>query len=237
MSRKSGSNRLYIVAGYPTSGKSTVLWKAVEERLPVFGPDTDYVVPTIRDLEGVEEDSPTEAKMKAGLWLTLWDLPFLNKQAELPPNLVFHLDLLLSYLLYRDTQLTFPTVSYAQGALAKVFEQPAIKSYDKIIVTTLYASFPEVRERWSHRWQAGLPADTGPLLAEKDTLFREQKLGGMACENIYAAWEKQVERLRSSGRLELSSQLEISFDFPPPDTPAPPLPVPDAFSHRDTQRN
>jgi hypothetical protein len=224
------------VAGYPTSGKSTVLWKAVEEGLRIFGPETGHVVPSIRDLAGVDEDSAADAKMKAGLWLTLADLPFLNGLTELPRNLVLHLDLLLSYLLYRDTQLTFPTVSEAEQALAKVFEQPAINFYGKITVTTLYASFAEVRERWSHRWQAGLPANTGALLAEKDTLFREQRLGRKAFDNIYAAWERQVERLRFSGRLELSNQLEISFDIPPADMSAPHLPAPDTCGHRAARR-
>lgn len=213
MSRKSADNRLFIVAGYPTSGKSTVLWKAVEEGLRIFGADTDEVVPKLRDLDGVDEDSPAEAKMKAGLWFTLADLPFLNEQTSLPSNLVLHLDLLLTYLLYRDTQLTFPTVIEAEAALAGVFEEPALKFYDRIAVTTLYASFREVRERWSHRWQAGLPRDTGALLAEKDTIFRERQLGRMAFENIYAAWEKHVERLRASGELARSNQLEISFDL------------------------
>jgi hypothetical protein len=96
------SRHLYIVAGYPASGKTSALWKAARDRQPLFGPDHLAVIPERRAIQFVSETSDTNAKLRAGFWCALRDLPQMNREARLPDRLILHLDLVQAVVIHGD---------------------------------------------------------------------------------------------------------------------------------------
>jgi hypothetical protein len=131
----------------------------------------------------------------------------------------------------RDNPITFPSITDVEPAFVRLFEEPAIGCYHRVTVATLYASFEEAQERWSHRFSKGMPAETGPILAEKNTIFTDPRLGKMAFQSICAAWEKHLELLSGTGKLAGSGQFEVYFDGRAPSSPdafalnySPPMP-------------
>ena len=206
---------LFIVAGYPASGKSTLLREAAKKRLPIFGEENDHALCTPETARAMHENRSTEEKLQLGFWCTLTDIPYLNAQDRLPRILVFHLDLMLAYLCWREARLTFPSLQQAEYALIRFFEQPAIARYDRVTTTTLDVSFEELQAHWSYRFRAGLPPNTGSVLAEKNTMFLESRLGQMACENLYAAWQQCQDGLAQAGKLGATRRFSLAFGTGP----------------------
>jgi hypothetical protein len=203
---KAGSH-LFIVAGVPAAGKTSLLINASAGLVQPFGEDYKHVIPRHETLNQVGEGSDTQKKLEAGFWLTLWNILDLNEHTSLPTTLLFHLDLMLVYLLFRENRLTFPSTPQVTPALAAFFDLPAIAHYDRVSVATVHAPYPELQRRWAHRFSKGLPADTVALLAEKNTIFTESLHGERACESIYEAWGAWLQQLQNTGKIVTSNRF------------------------------
>jgi hypothetical protein len=195
------SRHLYIVAGYPTSGKSSSLWQCARFGRPLFGEAGGSVIPPFENLQGIREDFDTAAKLKAGFWITLADLPKLSRQHTLPPQLILHLDLLVAYLRYRAG----PAAGF-DAAFARLFAEPALQGYGRYSVTTLHTPLEEIQRRWRYRYRNGIPSDCGKLFAEKDKLIMDERVAAGVFTGIYEAWDRCLASLARNGLLAAHAQ-------------------------------
>lgn len=211
-------SHLFIVAGYPTLGKSSSLWQSARTGFALFGEDNGSVVPSLEALGDVRENSDTKAKLKAGFWLTLGDLPHLNQEPRLPKLLILHLDLLLVYLLLRDRGNAVSGTGEFGAAFARLFAQPALRRYQKYTATTLYSPIEEVQRRWHHRYPGGVPSNCSKILRAKDRLINDEVVAAPLFAGIHRAWADCLVSLSRSGVLASHMQLESSLraEFPPP---------------------
>ena len=209
------SRHLYIVAGYPTSGKSSSLWQSARTGHALFGEAAGSVVPPFKSLRGIREDCGTLAKLKAGLWVTLADLPNLDRQRALPPGLILHLDLLVAYLRYRGGPIFLEAMDF-DIAFARLFAQPLLASYERYSVVTLHAPLEEIQRRWLHRYRDGIPPTCGRLFAQKDRLIRDEHVAPRAFAGIHGAWERCLASLARDGLLaaRFDARSQLRADLP-----------------------
>jgi len=202
---------LFVVAGYPTLGKSSSLWQAAQTGLPLFGKENGSVVPSMQALAGVGENSDTATKLQAGFWLTLADIPNLNNEPRLPKLLILHLDLLLAFLLLRDRQDPRVGPNAVAAAFARLFEQPALRHYQKCTVTTLFSRLDEVQRRWRHRYPGGIPFDSGKILRTKDQMINDPNVAAPLFVSIHRAWASCLKSLADrdmlAGHIQLGSTI------------------------------
>ena len=192
---------LFIVAGYPASGKSSSLWKASQTGFPLFGAEHGPVVPGSEALQGVRENSGTAAKLQAGFWVTLTDVRHLNAAALLPRRLVLHLDLLLAYVLHRASGRRISDAIDLDQVFASLFVQTALRDYRQCTVTTLYAPLEEIQRRWRYRYPGGAAANCSKVLAAKDRLIMEGDVAAPLFGAIHAAWGRCLASLSRAGVL------------------------------------
>jgi len=207
---------LFVVAGYPTLGKSSALWMAARTRFPLFGNDHGSVVPTVDNLEHIRENSPTVEKLKAGFWLTLTDIPHLNMQSRLPARLILHLDLLLTFLRLRPASKEISQPSQVDSIFERLFAQSSLRKYRKCTVITLYAPLPEIQRRWQHRFPTGIPPTSSPILVAKDRLINDRHVAEPALAAIYRGWERQLKSLSLSGVLDRHMRITSRLNGEPP---------------------
>lgn len=211
------SNHLYIVAGYPTSGKSSSLWKSALERLPIFGTDNISVVPEFEAVRDIREDFSTKAKLKAGFWCTLRDIPHLNEELCPPKRLILHLDLLLVYLVFCTRHKLVPEMSEIEAAFARLFAQPALRCYEQYTVTTLFVPLEEIQRRWRYRYRTGIRPNCSVIVAEKNRLITDGDVAASVFAAIHGTWERCLASLSHSGilaehfqaRVRLNSELPL----------------------------
>ena len=86
---KKDTSRLFMVAGYPASGKSTLLAHGARGQAEIFGGTFDRTFRKAIGQAEFDERLSTQAKLEKRLWFTLSDVNALEKQAELPDFLVF----------------------------------------------------------------------------------------------------------------------------------------------------
>ncbi|MCL6741530.1 hypothetical protein LZ518_10335 [Sphingomonas sp. RB56-2] len=209
-------SHLFIVAGYPTLGKSSSLWRAAQTGFPLFGEENGPVVPKADDLGDIGEHSSTDEKLKAGFWLTQSDLPSLAKQSQLPKLLILHLDLLLAYLLHRER--VPPAIGPGEFATVfdRLFTHPALRRYEKCTVTTLYSPIDEVQRRWRHRYPTGIPPNSGRIVKAKDRLITDELVAGPLYAALHVAWERCLASLMRNGKLagHLKARSRLEADLP-----------------------
>ena len=205
------NRHLYIVAGYPTAGKSSALWKSAHTGFPLFGKENGSVVPTADALKGVNEVSDIAAKLKAQFWFTLADLPYLNSQPVLPDRLIFHLDLLLAVMRYR-TYGGDVTLAEMEALFARLFTEPALRAFQRCTVTTLHISIDEVQKRWRHRHPAGVASRRSRTLASKDRLIMDGRIAAPLFAMIHLGWEKHLLALQRDGLLAGRHRARSTFD-------------------------
>ena len=216
------NRHLYIVAGYPTAGKSSALWKSAHTGFPLFGRENGSVVPAADTLHGVNEVTDAAAKLKARFWFTLADLPYLNSQPILPDRLILHLDLLLAAMRYR-TYGGPVTVTEMKALFARLFEEPALSAFQRCTVTTLQISIEEVQRRWRHRHPVGVTFNGSRTLASKDRLIMDERVAAPLFATIHSGWEKHLDELRRNGLLVGRHRARSTFDEKEPCLPADPV--------------
>lgn len=215
-SLQEASSHLYIVAGYPASGKSSSLWDSARGRVSLFGNDNHSVIPAIEELRDVRENFGTKDKLKSGLWCTLSDVPQLNVEFGLPTRLVLHLDLLLAYLLHRAPGNSIPEPTEMDAAFGRLLAQPALKRYARITITTLYVPLVEIQRRWRHRYPDGVPAKSSMTLIEKHRLITDGGVAAPLFSAIHDGWERCLASLSGSGALASHFHGRTSFPSPLP---------------------
>jgi hypothetical protein len=164
-------------------------------------------------VQGVDEQSSTRAKLEAGFWVTLRDLPELNRQPAPPRGLLLHLDLLLTALLFGKTQDAL-SLSEAEHALNALFAQPALHHYGRCAACTVQAPIEEVQARWRRRYPQGLDPSADPLLARKDRLITDPRHAASVFGVLHRAWNNHLLRLERSGRLLCNREARLSLGGP-----------------------
>ena len=209
-------SHLFIVAGYPTLGKSSSLWRAAHTGFPLFGEGNGAVVPRADALGDIGEHSSTDEKLKAGFWLTQSDLPNLAKQPQLPKLLILHLDLLLAYLLHRDRMPPAIGSNELGGMFDRLFQHPALRHYEKCTVTTLYSPIDEVQRRWRHRYPTGIPPNSSRIVKAKDKLITDELVAAPLYSALHVAWERCLTSLSRNGKLagHLKARSRLGADSP-----------------------
>jgi hypothetical protein len=200
---------LYIVAGYPASGKSYCLRTSSREKLPLFGPGSASVLPDLDAIPNVHELSDTATKVNAGFWCTLRDLPHLNKEPRYPNQLILHLDLILAFLVHRRSNRVVPDTVEIEAAFDRLFARPALQSYDRQMVTTLRSPLEEIQHRWRQRYPSGIPANSSARLVEKDKLIMSCDMAAPVFAATHEAWERCLESLSRKGTLTGVLEAEL----------------------------
>lgn len=199
----SSTRQLFIVAGYPGSGKSTLLLNWLHGRCVPFG-DQGPPVPVISSQLNLSERSSAARKIAHGGWCSSRDIPDLNKRASLPDNLIFHLDLLLAYLSYKQEGAPFSRPGVAR-AYSRLFREPVFAHFAEVTLCTLDTPLPLIQERWNQRrpqWE-----DAGPraeMMHRKDAMIMGPDALG-AYRVIQQGWRDCLSRMAAQGTLVRSS--------------------------------
>ena len=165
---KTGPKVLFLLAGYSGVGKSTLLARAIQGNLPIFGQEFHPTFMRTRAPTRDQERALNLAQtLEQGFWLTHRRLPALARLQEPPPHLVMHIDL-VSFIsdppplvwaqgngttprdlaLLADTQANEAAVR--QGMANEFFAK-----FDLVLVNTLYAPWEVTAQRWRKRLSPG----------------------------------------------------------------------------------
>lgn len=191
---KHSGRYIFVVAGYPASGKSTLLAQGTMGRAPVFGEEHDRLFRSMCQPSGLDEEAPTAQKLEAGMWFTLADLNALERLDPPPSNIVFHLDLLLFLLaVIRPRELSEINRRSVGGALRGLLDRKLFKAYDRIAACTLLPDFDLVRSNWQERIDGGMRIE-GPLLQLKHEMIVKVPDPRAIYEGIYHEWIEAISQ-------------------------------------------
>lgn len=157
---------LFMLAGYPAVGKSTVLTSALRNRLALFGPKHDALFQSTRIPPRFPEWTLTAEELLAhGSWFSERDVPYLATQRQLPSHLVLHIDLAslaspdpksprcppeVSALLPR-TGRSLVDVAEHEAIYRYALSDPFYARFDHVVVNTLYAPWETIAKQWQDR--------------------------------------------------------------------------------------
>jgi hypothetical protein len=203
---KHSSRHIFVVAGYPASGKSTLLAQGAMGRAPVFGEEHDGLFRSVCKASGRDERATTAEKLEAGMWFTLADLNALERLDPLPPNLVFHLDLLLFLLaVIRPRELSEINRRSVGGAFRGLLDRKLFRAFDRIVACTLLPDFDLLRGSWQERIDDGMRIE-GALLQLKHEMIVKvpdpraiyegichewiEAISLKACQHVIRQWQR-----------------------------------------------
>jgi hypothetical protein len=197
--------QLFLVAGYPASGKSVLLLGWLTGRWNPFG-EQGPPIPVVPRSHNLAERSSAEQKIQAGVWCTLRDIPALSRRTSLPPALIFHLDLLLAYLRYEQPAAAIDPRE-VELAYARLFAEPLFAQVEQIDVTTLETPLAVIQERWKERrpkWEGS--GERGNMMRRKDTMIT----GADALDTyaiILQGWHGWLSSMAGRGKLISSKTM------------------------------
>lgn len=85
---------LFILAGYPGVGKTTLLTTALRQQTPLFGEKYDTLFQATRVPSRFPEWAIGARKtLERGTWFSDRHIPYLSTLPELPAHVVMHIDL------------------------------------------------------------------------------------------------------------------------------------------------
>ena len=137
MAEKTQDRHMFLVAGYPASGKSTLLASGARGKVEAFGADYGPMFRSIITAKNFDERVTTSEKLDNGMWFTLTDLDALSSMDRLPDSIAFHLDLLFFLIAVIRPKNTAELNSRAVRA---AFEE----LFDHRLFITLIASVQQV---------------------------------------------------------------------------------------------
>jgi hypothetical protein len=155
---------LFILAGYPGVGKSTLLATALSQRIPLFGTQHDTLFQATRIPPRFPEWTlGARETLEAGSWFSDSHVPYLSKLPELPAHVVLHIDLVwqltpppkhrpaaLVPLLPRTMQaLADPAAN--QRIFNHILSSDFYRRFDRVLVNTLHAPWRTVARQWHAR--------------------------------------------------------------------------------------
>ncbi|MGB1775620.1 MAG: hypothetical protein ACPHGV_04735 [Synechococcus sp.] len=209
-------NTLLIVAGSCGSGKSTVLRAAYQQNLPLFGVDeAETFASTNRDPSGTEFDDFSQALLRQSFFQAS-HLKRLNRAADLPANVLMHLDLYQilrgidpSYwprsLKKRALQLAAPdgvlgkrSLEHLQDSrendlmLKAYLQRPFFSRFQRILVNTVLCDFETNALQLARRKQRSKQGRFKYFSAP-------EPLARAIHSEIYASWTRNLSQLRPVG--------------------------------------
>ena len=193
---------LFILAGVSCVGKTTLLCRALQNNIPLFGKEYDEAFRSIRIPQRFPEfDISFAERLQANNWFSLRDGRSLANLQELPRCMLLHMDLLTLAVgtgrPWRSLASDAQNILKMQHNLANSFYQ----RFDVIVVNTVYAPWRLCAERYQERLAsraAGVP-ETG-----RRVFFELSRPRDDIHLSIYRSWIRSLDVLRP--RLSLFSQ-------------------------------
>lgn len=196
---------LLILAGYSGTGKSTLLTRALKERIPLFGEKLDPVFQGFHVPKSLPEERNAYREIVSwNSWFNGVHLPELANDPDAPGQVLLHLE-----LLHAVTKLPSKMVDASRetagvsvdvrlsadeqahlSALNKVFAHPFFKRFRAIAINTVYAPWEITAARWQQR--------TKPGRAQQSARFYLYDFNCPRSDihaSVYRAWFTQISRL------------------------------------------
>lgn len=159
---------LFVVAGYPASGKSTALGLAASKGIKLFPPHYHRDFISCLPDAVLPEITPTAEKLRRRMWLSYSDSIAFGRIASKPQHVVYHMDIFL-HLLHdiRPSAMSDFTDEAIRNPFDAFFAGPFCAAYPERAVTTLYPDFLVLRSRWGARMEEMGDTDN-PFMQMKD---------------------------------------------------------------------
>jgi hypothetical protein len=143
---------LFVVAGYPGSGKTTALSLAAFKGAQLFPKPFDQRFSACLPEQFMSERSPTREKLAARMWLTCGDEAEFSAIEHKPQDAVHHLDLLMRLMMdVRVRSWDDLDDAAIRRSFEDFFARPIAGAYAERCVVTLYPDFALIRHRWTAR--------------------------------------------------------------------------------------
>jgi hypothetical protein len=184
---------LFVVAGYPASGKSNALGLAASKGIALFPPRYDRDFKACLPGEVLEELTPTAEKLQRRMWLAYVDGPAFARIEPKPQHAVYHMDILLHLLNdIRPRAMSDFTNEAIRGSFEAFFAGPFWSAYAERAVTTLYPDFLILRSRWGARMEKMGETDN-PNMQMKDQIIVGRH-GRDLYRRVMTIWVDMVDR-------------------------------------------
>lgn len=206
---------LFLLAGYPGVGKTTLLTSALRQQFPLFGNRYDTLFQATRIPTSFPEWAiGAKETLKRGTWFSDRHIPYLSTLPELPAHVVMHIDLVsqltpspksghcpaaLIPLLPRTTQ-SLADEAGNDHFFKHVLSTDFYRRFDRVVVNTLYAPWRTIARQW-HARQAAQKLPYGRL-----RLFAHERPGADIHMAIYKSWVRSATVL--DPELMLLSRVE-----------------------------
>jgi len=162
---------LYVVAGYPASGKSTALGLSASGRISLFPSPFERDFKDNLPEEVLKESTATAEKLRRRMWLAYVDGTAFARIEPKPQHAVFHLDMLLHLLFdIRPSAISDITDEAIRRSFEAFFAGPFCAPYPERAITTLYPDFLVLRSRWGARMEEVKETDN-PIMRMKDQII------------------------------------------------------------------
>ena len=185
---------LFIVAGYPASGKSSLLLFSLLRRAAIFGQSLDAIFRSALRIEKPNERMPSQEKIDRGMWLTLMDLPILQKQPHLSKPIVLHLDLLLLAIsTIRPRGPADLKKSALQDCFAAFLNHDALRHFDQVAVNTIQPPIETIASQWLKR-EKNVDINSNLMVQLKNELILVTPERRKIYDAICDAWLRSVEQ-------------------------------------------
>ena len=191
---------LYVVAGYPASGKSTALGLSAQKDIRLFPPDIYADFRHWLPSEVLEETTPTAEKLRRRMWLAYIDSSEFARIAPKPERAVYHMDLLL-HLLHdiRPRAMDDFTDQAIRKSFEGFFAGPFCTPYAERSVVTLYPDFLVLRSRWGARM--GKVGETdNPFMQMKDQIIMGRN-GHETYRRVMGIWAEVADQASTTSHL------------------------------------
>lgn len=184
---------VFFLAAYPAAGKTALLHTCMEDGTLLFGKRFDDRFHSAIRVAEFDELMSAQSKAEQGMWITLRDIPELNRLQLRPNNLVVHLDLLL--VLIRSIRPNVPeemTAARIEQTFRKFLNLKFFKSYSTIVANTLIPHFPFIVNNWSTRSHRGSLTESYAL-SMKNRIIMEMKNPDRFYNSVCRSWRSVIE--------------------------------------------
>jgi hypothetical protein len=192
---------LFILAGYPWVGKTTLLINALKKGIPIFGERYDALFQETKvPVTFPEWAIDPKETLARGSWFSDNHIPFLSQLGELPEHVVLHVDLAALVGPLSESQEFPPGMrallprtleNLADDAHNELFFRHALskgffRKFDHVIVNTLIAPWETLAARWQRK---------GSKHNRKQGLFDFKRPRIDIYRSIYDSWLRAVSTL------------------------------------------
>jgi hypothetical protein len=194
---------LFLFAGYPGVGKTSLLVKALRTRFPLFGREDDALFQRTRLPSRLPEWSLTfDEVLREGTWFSRTHTAEFARLDVLPEAVVMHIDL-LNFSGRRpepadpDLSVLFPR-TYAgmsrdednRRIIGHKLADPFFARFDRVLVHTVHAPWEICAKRWRVR-----EGDRGPRRPYTAFVMANRDPGEAIHASVYRSWIESVGRL------------------------------------------